>query len=296
MSQKPGQRRSTALTAPGISIVSMGMEMKSVSLDLDTEDLAQLYERLSAERQYKAGQRLVEDLDLSEGESVLDLGCGTGLLAEYIAGIVGARGSVVGVDPLPFRIEIAKRKSRANLSFRVGNAYDLSDFAPDTFDAVCMNAVFHWFAEKTEPLRQTIRVLKKGGRVGISTGAKEGPNPLHSIKDRVLSRPPYNQYASALEPVVHRVTDRELKRLLREAGFEIKQIETRPNVRPELTAEAAIRFAEASSFGNFLGHLPANVRAQARDDILQELELPGVLAGISKARTRLVAVAVKPFS
>jgi arsenite methyltransferase len=129
--------------------------MKSASLELDTEELAQLYERVSADRQYKAGQRLVSDLQVSEGETVLDLGCGTGLLAEYIASIVGPGGAVTGIDPLPLRIEIARQRTRSNLNFRVGNAYDLSEFAADTFDAVCMNAVFHWLPEKLEPLRQT---------------------------------------------------------------------------------------------------------------------------------------------
>jgi arsenite methyltransferase len=269
--------------------------MKSASLDLDTEDLAQLYERVSAERQYKAGQRLIQDLEVTKGETVLDLGCGTGLLAEHVAAIVGNGGLVVGLDPLAFRIEIAKRRTRSNLNFRIGNAYDLSEFSADTFDVVSMNAVFHWLPKKQEPLRQIIRVLKKGGRLGISTGAKGSPNPLHSIKERVLSRALYKQYPSASETAVHRVSVQELSHLLTETGLEIKMMATRPSIRHELTAEDAIRFAEASSFGNFLGHLPANIRARAREDIRQELEQPDVLASISRDRSRIVAVAVKPL-
>lgn len=268
--------------------------MKSVSLDLDTEDLAQHYERVSAERQYKAGQRLIQDLEVVGDEAVLDIGCGTGLLAEYVATRVGPDGLVVGIDPLAFRIEIAKRRTRSNLEFRIGNAYDLTEFSPDTFDAVCMNAVFHWLPEKQEPLRQIIRVLKKGGRLGISTGSKENPNPLHSIKERVLSRAPYNQYPAASETVVDRVDAEELTSLLKEAGFEMKAIEMRPNARQQLTAEAAIRFSEASSFGNFLGRLPEELRAPAREDIRRELEQTGVLASISRDRFQIVAIAVKP--
>lgn len=276
--------------------------MKSVSFDLDTEDLAQHYEHVSAGRQYRAGQRLIQDLEVTEAETVLDLGCGTGLLAEYIAAIVGPDGLVVGIDPLAFRIEIANRRTRSNLNFKTGNASDLTEFSPDTFDVACMNAVFHWLPEKREPLRQIIRVLKKGGRLGISTGSKESPNPLHSIKERALSRAPYNQYPAVLEAVVHRVSVQELTSLLTEAGFEMKTIETRPVARHELTAEAAIRFSEASSFGNFLGHLPPDLRAAAREDIKRELEQPGVLAkhfetSISYRRDRRQAVSseAQPF-
>jgi arsenite methyltransferase len=262
----------------------------SASLDLDTEDLAQQYERVSAERQYKAGQRLVQDLEVKQGESVLDIGCGTGLLAEYVAGIVGAAGSVVGIDPLPLRIEIAQPRTRLNLSFRTGNGYDLSGFSSDAFDVVCMNAVFHWLPEKLEPLRQIIRVLRRGGRLGISTGSKGSPNPLHSVKTQVLSHAPYNQYQAASETVVHRVSAPELASLLTEAGFEVKKLETRSSSRPELTAEAAIEFSEASSFGNFLGHLPA----LAREDIRRELEKRVALSSTSVSRFHIVAIAIKP--
>jgi arsenite methyltransferase len=267
--------------------------MKSASLNLDTKDLAQLYEQVSAERQFKAGQRLIADLAVAAGELVLDIGCGTGLLADYIATIVGPGGRVVGIDPLALRIEIAQRRTRANLIFCTGNAYDLSEFAPASFDVVAMNAVFHWLADKREPLRQIARILKPGGRLGISTGAKNNPNPLHLIREQVLSRAPYDRFPTAAEPVAHRVSPDEMAALLREAGFTVGSIETRPIARPELSAEATIRFSEASSFGNFLGHLPDELRGPAREEIRRELEQSGTLTNSMRERHHLVAIAVK---
>ena len=267
--------------------------MTAASLNLDTADLAQQYERISTERQYKAGQRLIQDLEVRQSDAVLDIGCGTGLLAEYIVGLVGSAGSVVGIDPLPLRIEIAKKRARSNLNFRVGNVYDLSMFSADSFDIVCINAVFHWFADKREALRQTVRVLKKGGRLGISTGAKGNPNPLHSVRARVLSRTPYNQYAAASETVIYRVSTSELGTLLITAGFQVSRLESRLSPRPQLTPEAALQFSEASSFGNFLGHLPPELRRQARDDIKRELESTGELASTVAERFQIVAIAVK---
>src|SRR5947209_3183134 len=96
------------------------------SLADDSETLARDYEKISVGRQFQSGKRLVQALAITEGERVLDLGCGTGLLAEHIAGIVGATGHVLGIDPLPLRIEIARARTRPNLELRVGDARDLS--------------------------------------------------------------------------------------------------------------------------------------------------------------------------
>ena len=66
----------------------------------DTAELAETYEEVSRDRQFLAGRRLVDSLAIAPGERVLDVGCGTGLLAEHIAGIVGQAGYVLGLDPL----------------------------------------------------------------------------------------------------------------------------------------------------------------------------------------------------
>ena len=265
-----------------------------VSLDLDTEHLAAQYERVSLERQFKAGQRLVEEIGIRPGESVLDIGAGTGLLAEYVADIVGPNGLVIAIDPLHFRIEIAKRRARAYLRFKVGNAYDLSEFSENQFDAIYMNAVFHWLPEKREPLHQIFRILKEHGRLALSTGARGNPNPLHAITKRVLSRAPYNQHLAASEAGAHRVSADELTSLLQEAGFESIKVEARPRAPHHVSPEEAIVFSEASSFGNFLGHLPQELREKARDEIRRELEESQKLTAPARDRLWLIAVAIKP--
>jgi len=76
------------------------MEMPNISLNLDTETLAQHYEQVSVDRQFKSGKALLDVLALRPGEKLLDVGAGTGLLAEYAAGLVGREGLVIGIDPL----------------------------------------------------------------------------------------------------------------------------------------------------------------------------------------------------
>ena len=264
------------------------------SLDFDNAQLAEQYERVSLERQFRSGQQLIKQLDPRPGERMLDIGAGTGLLAEYVAGLVGASGEVLGIDPLPHRIEIANRKTRANLRFQVGNAFDLSEFGESHFDAAYMNAVFHWLAEKREPLRQIFRILKRGGRLGISTGARGNPNPLRSARAIVLAREPYNQYVAASTTVIHRVSVDEMRTLLTEAGFQLKTVDVRPISRPQASPEETMEFSEASSFGNFLGHLPEGLRARAREEIIREAKSAGATPERPRERLQIVAIALKP--
>jgi ubiquinone/menaquinone biosynthesis C-methylase UbiE len=265
--------------------------MPPVSLDLDTKQLAEEYERISVERQFRAGKRLIAELAVKTGESILDVGAGTGLLAEYVAAIVGPAGRVVGIDPLPLRIEIANRRSHSGLSFKVADANDLSEFKENEFDAAYMNAVFHWLPDKRVPLHQVFRVLKSGGRLGIVTGVKGNSNPLHGIRERVMKRPPYNLYQQASGPVAYRVTPEELRHFLTEAGFAIAKLELRTREQPEASPEELIQFSEASSFGNFLGHLPVELREAARADIKVELAKAPTLPAV---RQGIIAVAIRP--
>ncbi|MGE0824332.1 MAG: class I SAM-dependent methyltransferase [Candidatus Binatia bacterium] len=268
--------------------------MATVSLTLDTQELAHHYEQVSAAHQFKAGQILIAELGIAPGEQVLDVGSGTGLLAEYVAGLVGPTGSVVGIDPLPLRIALAQQKARSNLSFQVGTAGDLHHFPEASFDAVYLNAVLHWLPDKLGALREIYRVLKKGGRLGISTGSKDHSNQLQAIKEGVLAREPYSRYVEASGGVAQRVSASELESLLGQAGFTVQKMEVRSHVRYHPTPEAAIEFAEASSFGNFLGHLPAELRTAAREEIIRELEQYRTPEGIRRDGARIITVALKP--
>jgi ubiquinone/menaquinone biosynthesis C-methylase UbiE len=267
--------------------------MSSISLVSDTAELAEHYEAVSADRQVKAGRVLIADLGVRDGESVLDVGCGTGILAGHVADIVGPTGQVVGIDPLPLRIQLAKRKARTNLRFEVGDANDLSPFPEASFDVVYLNAVFHWLPEKLGPLRQFARVLKSGGRLGFVTGSKDHPGPAQELKREILSREPYARYAIHHAPP-YAVSAAELIDLLAQTGFtEVAKLDVIPNDHVHASPEALIAFSEASSFGNFLGHLPLDLKARATEELLRGLEPFRTADGIQQGGSRIFAVAIK---
>ena len=264
-----------------------------VSLALDNDVLALDYEQISATRQFLTGQRLSADLAIGPGEKVLDVGCGTGLLAEYIVDRVGPTGFVLGLDPLPLRIELARKRARANLAFEVGDAYALDHLASGNFDVVVLNAVFHWLPEKAGPLRSFARVLRKGGRVGIGTGVKGHRTRLQEEVRAALAQPPFDKFPRERESLTFRVGEEEMRALFEAAGFETTLLEVRENEQRFATPDAAIRYSEASSFGNFLGHLPDALKPLAREKVAARLaEVMGADGLVQKGR-RLVAIGTR---
>ena len=159
---------------------------------------------------------------------------------------------------------------------------------------VYLNAVFHWLPEKSGPLRQFLRVLRPGGRLGISTGSKDHVSLVQQLRRAVLTRYPYRDYPESEAGFAQRVGQQELHELLGQAGFGAINVDLVPHVQFQPSAEAAVEFAQASSFGNFLSHLPDDLRQRARAEIIQELERSKSSEGIRQESQRLIAIAHKP--
>ncbi len=265
------------------------------NLKLDTLLLAEKYDVVS-NIQFDNGSILLEKLGVKEGDKVLDIGCGTGRLALYVSKIVGSHGKVVGIDPLPLRIDIARRNIKGeNLSFEVGVSDDLSFFEESSFDHIYLNAVFHWVVNKEATLTEIYRVLKPGGRIGLNTQARESPSCLKLTTDSVLSREPYAKAVLPSEdPMIkYAVTSSELKRLLETSGFRNVNLDLRKTKRYYQNSGEIIDLVTSSSFGNYLNHVPASLQDQAAFEIASELEKGRSEKGIEFISNSVFAIAQK---
>ncbi len=123
---------------------------------------------------------LLDLLKLRPDDGVLDLGCGAGVISEFISDETGAK--VVGLDYSAPAIEAAKERTSAKrdrVDFIAGNFNDL-DFPEESFDAIVSLDTLYWAAELTEVTARLISMLKPGGRLGVFMNHHVGPSEATS--------------------------------------------------------------------------------------------------------------------
>jgi SAM-dependent methyltransferase len=155
-------------------------------------------ERYEAGHEYvwKLGKGVLDWLEPKTGESILDLGCGSGQLTSEI----GAMGvAVTGVDSAPSMVAQA-RINYPDLTFQLADARDLP-FA-NQFDAVFSNAVLHWVRPPEQAVSAIAKALKPGGRFVCEFGGKGNVASIMSACAGLTPDwyyPSIGEYASILE-------------------------------------------------------------------------------------------------
>jgi ubiquinone/menaquinone biosynthesis C-methylase UbiE len=134
-------------------------------------------------------ERLVRLARIERGQSVLDVGCGTGSLAIAAKRRVGPAGRVYGIDASPEMIVRARRKAgKAGLAVTFGEAVvEALPFPDDRFDVVLSTLMLHHLPRPARERcgREIQRVLKPGGHVlavdfgGASQGEKSFLDRFH---------------------------------------------------------------------------------------------------------------------
>ncbi|HEV8389075.1 MAG TPA: methyltransferase domain-containing protein [Dongiaceae bacterium] len=130
--------------------------------------------------------RLADAARLAPGQRVLDVACGTGVLAREAAKRVAPGGSVAGLDRNEGMLAVAKRKAPA-IEWKAGRAEALP-FPDASFDAVVSQFGLMFFDDRATALREMWRVLRPGGRLAVAVWDALEASPGYSAMAALLQR------------------------------------------------------------------------------------------------------------
>jgi ubiquinone/menaquinone biosynthesis C-methylase UbiE len=175
-----------------------------------------------------------DELKLSKGDRVLDVACGTGIVARVAKERLGDGGHVVGIDISPDMLSVA-RAVAPGIDWREGNASALPLRAGEQFDVVVCQQGLQFFPDKPLAASEMRRALANGGRLAVATWRSDDDIPF------------FRELRRTAEPYVGAVEDQRysfgsaplLEALLRSAGFH--HVQSR-------VVSRTIRFEEGSQF------------------------------------------------
>jgi arsenite methyltransferase len=176
--------------------------------------------------------RTLTALEPREGERILDVGAGPGLLVADLAAVVGHTGHVTGVEISDSMLALARRRIDSGaVADRVtlvqGDAAELP-FPDASFDAATSTQVYEYLPDVDHALAELYRVLRPGGRVLVldTDWASIVWNATDQARmDRVV--------AAYVERFADPHLPRSLSRRLRAAGFRIRRRDTLALLNPE---------------------------------------------------------------
>jgi SAM-dependent methyltransferase len=132
---------------------------------------------------------LIAELRLRLGETVLELGAGTGETGFEAAPILGEGGRLISSDFSPAMVEVARRRGTelglSNVDYRVIDAERI-ELDADSVDGVLCQSTYMLVSDPAAALAETRRVLRPGGRLALSVWGPPERNPWASIGGMIL--------------------------------------------------------------------------------------------------------------
>jgi ubiquinone/menaquinone biosynthesis C-methylase UbiE len=185
--------------------------------------------------------RVVAATRLEPGQRVLDVACGTGVLAREAASRVGPAGLVAGLDSNRGMVTVASRLA-PRVQWHTGTAEALP-FPVASFDAVVSQFGLMFFGDRVRALREMLRVLAPGGRLAVAVWDSVENIPAYAAEGALLARVAGQAAADALRAPFALGDPQELASLFVNAGVANARVETEhatahfPNVRAMVEAD-----------------------------------------------------------
>jgi ubiquinone/menaquinone biosynthesis C-methylase UbiE len=260
------------------------------------------HDRLGHGLHEKTDARFAELLAPQTGDVCLDIATASGTLALALADKVGREGRVVAIDLAQGMLDYAERKARArrlrNIEWKIMNAQNL-EFEDESFDVVACSLAIFYFPDIPGALKEMLRVLKPGGKVGITTADPETAfSPLSQpymaslrklSEELKIDQPAYSDTSNLTRKKAG------LLSLVKEAGFkDVEIVEDNIPVR-FTTLQDWWEYGRGSTWGDLLlDRLTPEQKAEFRKKHENEIKKQFGAEGIKAETPVLFALGRKP--
>ncbi len=207
--------------------------------------------------------------DLKPETSLLDVACGTGIVARMARERIGPKGRVVGADLNPDMLATARQISEgANIEWVLSDAANMP-FDDDSFDVLTIQQGLQFFPDKPAAVTECLRVLKPGGMAVMCMVADIEDNPLISAQFNALDKRFGPEVSGSIRAVCGLSDADEIATLFNSAGFKDVDIQrvTLPLHHPD-GVEFSSGFMMATPAAGAVAALPEDERAQIVKEIL----------------------------
>lgn len=210
-----------------------------------------------------------------QGEYVLDVGTGTGIVARRVASLVGTNGKVIGLDLNANMLEVARRKAiqeGLSIEWHQGRVESLP-FPDKSFNLVLCQFALMFFEDRKAALSEVKRVLKDDGRVCLSVWQSLDRHPFYQRLHEAIHK---HLGMSGIQDIFALGDELQLRTLLTNAGFqhvEVKPVSMTshfPNPENFLSGEIDVDTASIPS----MQQLDTQRRQALISAILSDMERP----------------------
>ena len=182
----------------------------------------EIYERILVKPLFRPfAEQLLARVTPHRGDTLIDIACGTGIVARVARERLGPEARIVGVDVAPPMLAVA-RTVDPTIDWREGNAMSLPASASEQFTILTCHQGLQFLPDKPAAIREMRRVLAPGGRLAVATWL-----PLQDLPDMLALNAVAERHLGPITDSRHSFGDAHaLKRLLADGGFSDVTVET----------------------------------------------------------------------
>lgn len=222
------------------------------------------YKRAS-KHQKEWGNKLISELTLGGNETILDLGCGDGVLTEQLSALA-AKGNVIGIDASVGMINTAKKLEKENLSF-ICMDINAMDFT-NQFDVIFSNAALHWVKNHRKLMENSFRALKTNGIIKWNFAGDGNCSNFFETVNAVMIDDAYKEYFVNFEFPWFLPSKIEYEKLALNTGFKEIEIDFENADRYFSDGDEMIKWIDQPSLVPYINHIPDEKKESFRKRVI----------------------------